>query len=271
MRATYWFIAGVLGLLFSGCAGTQTESTTMAAPAETRQALAPTGQLRVAFLSGPLYATKDPTTGELKGVAVDLGRELARRVGVPFQPVLYPNPAAIIAGAKSGEWDVALMGINAERAAAVDFSAPYMEVEQGYLVRAGVPIATPSDVDKPGIRVAVTEKTGADAHLSRTLKNATLVRTKTVGELDAVLDSGNADVIAATKTLLYDRAAKRPGSRVLDGRFLVEPIGMAVPKGRNAIAAAYVGKFVEEAKAAGVVKSAIDKAGLRGVNAAPLK
>jgi polar amino acid transport system substrate-binding protein len=85
---------------------------------------------------------KIPTTGELKGVAVDLGRELARRVGAPFQPVLYPSPAAIIVGAKSGEWDVALMGINAERAAVMDFSAPYMEVEQGYLVHAGVPTAT---------------------------------------------------------------------------------------------------------------------------------
>lgn len=271
MRATFWFFAGTLGLLFNGCAGTQTASTTMAPAAETRQALAPTGQLRVAFLAGPLYATKDPATGELKGVAVDLGRELARRVGVPFQPVLYPNPAVIVTGAKSGEWDVALMGINAERAAVVDFSAPYMEVEQGYLARAGVPITTASDVDKPGIRVAVTEKTGADAHLSSTLKNATLVRTKTVGDLDAALESGRADVIAASKTLLYERAAKQPGARVLEGRFLVEPIGMGAPKGRNAIAANYVAKFVEEAKASGAVKSAIDRAGLRGVNAAPPK
>ena len=157
MRATHWLIAAALGLLFGGCASTQTTP-----PTQALQALAPTGQLRVAFLSGVLYATKDTTTGELKGVAVDLGREVARRMGVPFQPVLYPNPAAIIAGAKSGEWDVALMGINAERAAAVDFSAPYMEVEQGYLVRVGVPVTTASEVDKPGIRIAVIEKAGAD-------------------------------------------------------------------------------------------------------------
>jgi polar amino acid transport system substrate-binding protein len=266
MRITHWFIVAMLGFLLSGCASTQTAPT-----AEARQALAPTGQLRVAFLSAVLYATKEPATGELKGVAVDLGRELARRVGAPFQPVLYPNPAAIIAGAKSGEWDVALMGITAERALSADFSAAYMEVEQGYLVRAGVPIATASDVDKPGIRIAVIEKAGADLHLSGTLKNATLVRTKSLGELDAVLESGKADVIAATKTFLLGSAASRSGARVLDGRILVEPIGMAVPKGRNAIAAVYVGKFVEDAKAAGLVASAIERAGLRGVVVAPLK
>lgn len=266
MRATRWFVAGMLGFLFSGCASIQTAPTS-----ETRQALAPTGKLRVAFLSAAIYAIKDPATGELKGAAVDLGNELARRVGVPFQPVVYPNPAAIILGATSGEWDVALMGINAERAVAMDFSAPYMEVEQGYVVGPGVPIATASDVDKPGIRIAVVEKAGADLYLSRTLKHATLVRAKNVGEFEALWRSGNADVFAGLKTTAFDRAASRPGSRVLDGRILVEPIGMGVPKGRDAAAAGYVGRFVEEAKAEGIVKSAIERAGLRGVVVAPLK
>jgi polar amino acid transport system substrate-binding protein len=96
-------------------------------------------------------------------------------------------------------------------------------------------------------RVAVIEKGGADLHLSRTLQNATLVRVSNVGELDAVLEAGKADAIAATKTPLFNRAASRPGPRVLDGRFLVEPIGMGVPKGRDTSAAAYVGNFVEEA------------------------
>ena len=265
MRTTHRLLIAIIGLLFMG-AGIATVPTP-----EARQALAPTGKLRVAFLSGPLYATKDPATGELKGVAVDLGKDLARRVGVPFDPVVYPNPTALIDGAKSGAWDVALVGINDERAAMMDFSAPYMEVEQGYLVRAGVSIATASDVDKAGIRIGVLEKSGADLYLSRTLKNAMLVRVKSLPENLALLDTGKADVIAATKTAIFTEAASRPGSRVLDGRILVEPIGMGVPKGRNAAAAVYVGKFVEEAKAAGLVKSAIERAELRGVVAAPLK
>jgi len=266
MRLRDWFCAGVVGLFIGGCAGMQT-----GASSETKAAVAPTGKLRVAFLSVPIYATKDPATGELKGVAVDLGKELARRVGVPLDPVVYPNPPALIGGAKSGEWDVALMGINAERAAAMDFSAPYMEVEQGYLVRAGVSIATASDVDKAGIRVGVLEKSGADLYLSSTLKNAVLVRVKSLAENYALLDTGKTDVIAASKTALFSEAEKQAGSRVLDGRILVEPIGMGVPKGRDTAAAAYVGKFVEEAKAEGLVKSAIERAGLRGVVVAPPK
>jgi polar amino acid transport system substrate-binding protein len=63
------------------------------------------------------------------------------------------------------------IGRSAERASAVDFSAPYMEVEQGYLVRPGASIATASDVDKTGIRIAVIEKAGADLHLSSTTRS----------------------------------------------------------------------------------------------------
>jgi polar amino acid transport system substrate-binding protein len=266
MRIRDWLSAGVVGLFIGGCAGMQT-----GASSETKAAVAPTGKLRVAFISAAIYASKDLATGELKGVAIDLGKDLARRVGVPFDPVVYPNPPALIGGAKSGEWDVALMGINAERATAMDFSAPYMEVEQGYLVRAGVSITTVSDADKAGIRIGVLEKAGADLYLSSTLKSAVLVRVKSVAELFALFGAGKADVIAAIKTALFAEAGKQPGSRVLDGRIFVEPIGMGVPKGRATAAAVYVGKFVEEAKAEGLVKSAIERAGLRGVVVAPLK
>lgn len=264
MHMRHWLRVGVAGLFIAGCAGTH-----QGVPPGTQAAIAPTGKLRVAFITAPIYATKDAATGEFKGVAVDLGKELARRVGVPMVAVAFPNPPALIGAAKSGEWDVALAGINAERAAVMEFSAPFMDVEQGFLVRAGVSIATAPEVDKAGVRVGVLEKSGADVHLSASLKNAALVRVKSLAESYALLDSGGADVIAATKQALFDGAASRPGSRVLDGRILVEPIGMGVPKGRDASASAYVNSFIEQVKAQGQVKSAIDGAGLRGVAVAP--
>jgi polar amino acid transport system substrate-binding protein len=264
MRAIGWFIAA-FSMAASGCASLQPTGE------QARQALAPGGQMRVAFLAGPLYAMKDANTGEFRGVAIDLGQSLAARYGLAMQPVVYPNPAAILSGAKSGEWDVALMGVSAERAAAVDFSAPYMEVEQGYLVRAGVPITTAAEIDRSGLRVGVLEKAGADVLLSAKLKNATLVRVKSMADLETLLKSGNADAIAATKAFLFGRVASQPGAKVLDGSILVEPIAMAVPKGREPAAASAVADFVEEAKRSGLVKAAIEKAGLLGVVVAPLK
>ena len=264
MRLPYYLSVLIVGLFLAGCAGVQGGIS-----AETRTGLAPTGKLRVAFLSAPIYAVKDPATGDLKGVAVDLGMELAQRVNVPFDAVVYPTFPELMNGARSGQWDVALMGVDPERAKVVDFSAPFMNVEQGFLVRAGVTIGTASAVDVAGVRVGVLERSSLDALLSKTLKNATIVRAKTLAGNYALLDADKADVVAGTKPALFAAAASRPGTRVLDGGLPSDQIGMAVPKGRAAGASAYVGRFVEDSKAAGLVKTAIERAGLRGVVVAP--
>ena len=253
-------------VLLAGCA-----TMRGGASAEARQALAPSGKVRVAFLTAAIYGTKDPATGEVKGMAVDVGRELAKRLGVPFEPVPYPTFPALLAGAKAGEWDVVFTGNTPERVAVIDFTAPYMEVEQGYLVRAGMPIATIAEVDRAGVRVGVLEKAAADALLSRTLKDATLVRATTIGDLYAMVGAGKADVIATGKTGLFGVASKEPGSRVLDGRILVEPVAMGIRKGGPAAGLAFLGDFVEDAKRAGLIASAIERAGLRGVNVAPAR
>jgi polar amino acid transport system substrate-binding protein len=226
--------------------------------------------LRVAFLAGPLYATQS-AAGTYEGVAVDLGRSLAKRLDVPMRTVVYRSPADVLAGAKSGEWDVAFMGASPDRAAVVDFTAPYMDVEQGYLVRAGVPIESAAGIDRAGVRIGVIERSAADASLSGSLKHATLIRVRGTGDLDALIAAGGVEAIAATKAFLYGRLAERPGARVLEGRLLVEPIAMAVPKGRDAAGAAVAARYVEDAKRSGEVEAAIRKAGLRGVVVAPPK
>ena len=232
------------------------------------KALAPDGSLRIAFLSGPLYATKDASSGELKGVAIDLGHGLSHRLGASVKPVVYSSPGALIAGAKSGDWDVALMGVSDERAAMVDFSPSYMEVEQGYLVRPGLEMSKASELDQRGVRVGVVENAGADVHLSRTLTNATLVRVKSLPELEALIATRQADAIAATKSFLHGRLQQMPGARVLEGRLLVEHVAIALPKGKDAAAMAVITEFVHEAKRSGLVARAIERAGLKGVDVA---
>jgi polar amino acid transport system substrate-binding protein len=258
-----WFGLIAAGVLAAGCASVFSEPS-----AEAKSALTPTGKLRVGFLTAPIYATKDSASG-YRGVAPDLGKELSKRLGVPFEPVAYGGVPALQAGAKSGEWDVAFMGINAERATLVDFSTPFMEVEQGLLARAGVSVVSIADIDREGMRIGVLEKSGADGYLSQRTKKAQIARATTADQLFGLISAGNVDVVAGTKARLFDDAAKLSGSRVLDGRILVEPIGMAVPKGRNVAAAKYVDQFVAEAKAEGLVKQAIETSKLRGVVVAP--
>lgn len=260
MRPARWLTTAIVGLLITGCMGATTVPTPQA-----RQALAPTGKLRVGLqLANPLNVTRDPVSGEMKGVAFDLGRELARRIGVPFEPVLYPSVGAVLDGGRSGAWDVAFVGFSPARAKEWDFTALHLEVEFGYLVPRGSAISTMADVDRPGIRVAVQEKSGPDNFFSRTLKNAVIVRAPSnPGALDA-LKSGSADVMGSLKPILFEMSNQLPGSQVLEGRIGIDPHAMAMPKGRD-LGLAYARQFIEDAKSEGVVKAAIERAGLRGV------
>jgi polar amino acid transport system substrate-binding protein len=261
---TIWVMAAILGLLLTGSAGISTAATT-----QVRQALAPTGKLRVGLqLGNPLNVIRDSASGEMKGVGFDLGRELAQRIGVPFEPVLYPSVGALLDSGKSGAWDVAYVGFSPERAREWDFSALHVEVEFGYLIPGGSSISTMADVDRSGIRVAVQERSGPDVFFSRTLRNAVVIRASSnPGALEAV-KSGRADVMGSIKPILFEMLNELPGSRVLDGRPGIDPHAMAMPKGRD-LGVAYARQFIEDAKSDGLVKAAIERAGLRGVIVAP--
>jgi polar amino acid transport system substrate-binding protein len=206
----------------------------------------------------------------MKGVAFDLGKELAQRVGVPFEPVLYPSVGALLDGGKSGAWDVAFVGYSPDRAKEWDFTALHLQIEFGYLVPGGSSISSMADVDRPAIRVAVQEKSQPDVFLSRTLQNAVVVRAASLaGTLD-MLKSGRADAIFSIKPSLFEISSQLPGSRVLDGRPGVDPHAMAMPKGRG-VGVAYARKFIADAKSEGLVKAAIERAGMRGAVVAPLE
>jgi polar amino acid transport system substrate-binding protein len=264
MRTTHWLMTAILGLLLTGCAGIHTTP-----PPEARQALAPTGRLRVGLqLGSPHNVIRDSASGDMKGVGFDLGKELARRMGVPFEPITYPSVGALLDAGKTGAWDVAFVGFSPARAKDWDFTALHMEVEFGYLVPAGSSISTMADVDRSGIRVAVQEKSQPDIFVSRTLKQAEVVRAPSLAATVEMLKSRRADAIFSIKPSLFEASNQLPGSRVLDGRAGIDPHAMAIPKGRD-LGVAYARKFIEDAKSEGLVKAAIERVGMRGAVVAP--
>jgi polar amino acid transport system substrate-binding protein len=264
MHTTHRLTNVILGLLVMGCAASSTGPTQ-----DARQALAPTGKLRVGLqLGSPHNVVRDSVSGEMKGVGFDLGRELARRMGVPFEPVTYPSVGALLDAGKTGAWDVAFVGFSPERAKEWNFTGLHLEIEFGYLVPGGSSISTMADIDRPGIRVAVQEKSQPDVFLSRTLKNAVVVRAPSLAGTLEVLKSGRADAIFSIKPSLFEASNQLPGSRVLDGRAGVDPHAMALPKDRD-LGVAYARQFIEAAKSEGLVQGAIERVGMRGAVVAP--
>jgi polar amino acid transport system substrate-binding protein len=228
-----------------------------------------TGKFRAGVgVVAPHWAVKDTATGELRGVAVDIARELAKRLGVELVMVEYPSPPSVLDGLKTGAWDVGFLAIDPSRAALVDFSPPYLQIDATYLVQGNSAIRNISDADQPGIRIAVTRKSVEEIVLSRMLKRADLRSVDTIPAGFELLRTGNADALAVPRPAALQFSARLPGSRVLADRFHTTSGAMAVPKGQ-AKRLAYISEFVEQAKASGLVKIAIEHVGVHGVEVAP--
>jgi polar amino acid transport system substrate-binding protein len=231
--------------------------------------LVQTGKLRVGIgVVAPHWAIKDSKTGELRGVAVELARALASRMGIDLAMIEYPSPPSVLEGLKTGAWDAGFLAIDPSRAAVVDFSPPYLQIDATYLVREEPSIRKTADADRPGIRIAVTRNSVEQIVLKRALKQAQLQEVDTIPAGFELLRAGNADALAAPRPALLQFSSRLPGSRVLDDHFHSAFGAIAVPKGQTR-RLSYVTEFVEEAKASGLVQKAIEHTSVRGVQLAP--
>lgn len=222
-----------------------------------RSEFAPTGTLRIGLnMSNFLLTRTDAATGKPLGVAHDLAQELARRLGVPVQFVPHPNPGALADAANKNIWDVGFLGAEPARANEIDFTPAYVEIESTYLVPPGSPLKHADEVDRKGVRIIVPEKAAYELYLSRTIKNAELVKDKG-GELcfKRFVDE-KFDALAGLRPRLMSDQTKLPGSRIVDGCFTAVQQAAGVPKGRPN-AAKYLVAFIEDVKASGLVAKAI--------------
>jgi polar amino acid transport system substrate-binding protein len=231
--------------------------------------LAPTGVLRAAInLSNFLLVTGRSAAGDPEGVAPDMAREVASRLGVPVRYIPFKTPGELADAAASGVWDIGLIGAEPQRAEAIAFTPAYCEIEATYLVPAGSPLKSIAAVDAAGVRVAVTARSAYGLWLDRNIKHATLVRAKTLDGALQQFERDKLDALAGLKPRLLTDLEKLPGTRLIDGKFMSVQQAIGTPR-RNTAAPAFLRSFVEEAKASGLVARLIDRHKVRGLSVAP--
>jgi polar amino acid transport system substrate-binding protein len=201
-------------------------------------------------------------------VAVDLAREVARRLAVPLEIVAFDSVAVMGDAAPTGVWDIAFLGSDPQREMLMSFTAAYLEIEATYLVPGPSPLRTTADVDREGVRVAAPARANYELFLRRNLRRAQLVSTASNDAAFDLLATGQAEALAGLTQALHDRLSRLPGSRIVQGRFMGVQQSIAVPRGREA-GLAYLRRIVEDAKASGLVARAIEATGARGVSVAP--
>ena len=234
-----------------------------------RSELAPTGVLRAGInMANFLLVTGRRDDGAPQGVAPDMASAVAERLGVEVAYVPYETPGQLADDATNGVWDVGLIGAEPARAEHIAFSAAYVEIEATYLVPADSQIQAITDVDQPGVRIAVAARSAYDLYLTRNIQHAELVR---VAGLNASYDlfvSDKLDALAGLRPRLISDVEKLPGARLLDGKFTAVQQAIGTPRDREA-AAAFLRDFVEEAKASGLVGQFIERHRVRGLSVAP--
>ena len=257
---------GLCGVLLAAALATSGAKAQEAAVKE----LIPTGKLRFGVAFAPkmsaLFVVKD-AGGSPRGVTADLGNELAQRLGVPIEFMVAPNTGVLTDALASAAIDVAFMPVDEERKKRLEFGPAYCLVESTYMVTAASGIRTLAEVDRPGVRVVGIANTTTIRAAGRSLINTVPIAVTSIDDAVAMLRAGQADAFALG-VIRYHHSPEFPGSHIVDGGFQQTGIAIAVPKGHPE-AVAYVTKFIEDAKASGSVRRAMDRAGIANLAVAP--
>ncbi len=232
--------------------------------------LAPTGVLRAGInLSNFLLVTGRAANGNPEGVSPDMAHAIADKLGVPVQYVPFKTPGELGDQVDNNVWDIGNIGAEPQRAAKIAFTAAYCEIEATYMVPAGSPIKSIAEVDRKGVRIAVSARSAYGLWLENNIKNATLVQ---VSGLDAAYDKFVAEkfeVLAGLRPGLLKDMEKAPGMKILEGKFSAVQQAVGTPK-KNSAGADFLSAFVEDAKKSGLVASFIEKHKVKGLSVAPL-
>jgi len=235
-----------------------------------REQLAPNGVLSAAvYLGNFLLVTGRSSAGEPTGIAPDICRAIAQRLGVELSLLGFNTQDEVVEAAVSGRCGISLLGSDPARAQKVTFTPAYVELEAGYLVPANSPIAELSQVDQPGVRIASFYKSAYDLWLQRNLKNACLVHADSVQASNALFVSDKLDALAGLKTGLVSVSRDMPGSRILDGQFTGIRQAIAAQKTHQE-SIGFLNASVEEFIRSGLVADLISRYQVQGLSVAQI-
>ena len=236
-----------------------------------RTPLAKNDMIRAAYLaSNPAQAMKDPATGEPRGVVPDLVRELERTRGVKVTLMGRPNPQGVIDAVRNGEAEIGFVAYNPERAGPVEFTKPYLLVNQTFIVKNDSPIKSIADIDHQGRKLGATRADSIALYLRRTLKQGMLIELDdtTQDTVQRLLRDGAIDAYGSNRQRLTDWTKSAKEVRLLSDDLYGVEQAIIVPGGRrDALDAA--NQFIDEVRRSGFLKTAVDRSGVVGIVVAP--
>ena len=232
--------------------------------------LAPGATLRAVYLgTNPAQAARDPATGHLRGPSYELAAELARLHGMALAFRSVNDPPTVIEEVRAGRADIGFVAYEATRLGTVEFSQPYMLVQQSFLVLDGSPIRAIADIDQPDRTIAGTTNDSITLCMQRILHRASVLELPNdPAQLGAAIAGGTIDALGANRQRLTTLMRATPGTRLLADDLFSVPQNVVVPKGSPAALAA-VDAVIDTMRQSGQLQAAITRGGAVGVTVAP--
>lgn len=216
--------------------------------------IAPSGTIRFAINIGNSVLTRvDPQSGEVGGITVNLARDIARELDLPYTLEIFNSARAVVETASQDAWDFAFVARDPKRSESITFSNPYFLIEGSYLVRKDSPINSNKEVDQTGVTVAVGKGAAYDLYLTRHLQHAEIIRTNgTKSVIDMFIDNG-IDVAAGIRPSLERHISNNKNLKLLPDPFMHIEQAIATPV-QNRESASFIKTYLEAARNSGRLK-----------------
>ena len=232
--------------------------------------LAPNGRLRASInLGNPVLARRNAPDKLPYGVSIDIADALAEQLGVAIEFVVFNSASQSVDAVTTDQADIGFFAIDPKRGETIAFTDAYLHIEGWYAVRNDSPITANSEVDRPGIRVAVGNGSAYDLFLSRELKHADIVRAPNPPAVTPMFIEQSLEVAAGVKQQLEMDMQRFTNLRLLPERFMVIRQAMGLSTRRGPEAHAFLSAFVEELKRSGFIAQALRRHRIDGANVAP--
>jgi len=221
--------------------------------------IAPLGVLRVGLnMSNFLLVSGEDKLGFPEGVSPDVGKKIAEELNVACKLVKFGRPGLLADAVNDDLWDIGNIAYEKERSKTIDFSNPYVNIDANFIYRNKDNFKSNEEINSPGIKIVVAERSAYDLWLTDNFKNVEIIRASSIEESHDLFRNNKVDVLAGLKPKLIDELAINNDFKIITNPFTYIKQSVGVKKGNPEILE-FLNGFISKLIREGYIKELLKK------------
>ena len=221
--------------------------------------IAPFGVLRVGLnMSNFLLVSSEDVSGLPDGLSPDVGKKIAKELNLSCELIKFSNPGLLADAVNDDKWDIGNIAYEKERGKTIDFSDPYINIDANFIFRSESNFKSNEEVDTPGTKIAVFERSAYDLWLTDNFKNAELVRASSIEESHNLFRNNKVDVLAGLKSKLVDEIKTNNDFKMITNPFTYIKQSIGIKKGNPEILE-FLNEFISKLIKEGYIEQLLKK------------